>query len=34
VKFLRVFDARRSAEKLGSLERDQSSESDSGSDRK
>jgi uncharacterized protein YhdP len=34
VKFLRVFDARRSAEKLGSLERDQSSEYDSGSDRK
>ena len=34
VKFLRVFDARRSTEKLGSLERDQSSESDSGSDRK
>ena len=34
VKFLRVFDARRSAEKLGSVERDQSSESDSGSDRK
>jgi uncharacterized protein YhdP len=34
VKFLRVFDARRSAEKLGSLERDQASESDSGSDRK
>ena len=34
VKFLRVFDARRSAEKLGSLESDQPSESDSGSDRK